>query len=130
MGLIEEEYALAESMALEYITDSEERTGRRLLKLSRKNVARAEMMIANDSRYRSVEDEANKFHELGNVLLGRASCDEGTYHADISEIVELIDKRNSTHLNADGVGRTELTNRICDFGRENLLECLRDPKET
>ena len=41
--------------------------------------------------------------------------------------VESVDRENSTHLNADKCGRKEITERICNFDRQEFIRCLKDP---
>ena len=51
-----------------------------------------------------------------------------TYEELIKGAVEAVDRENSTHLNADKCGRTEIVRRICAFDCSELIECLRNPE--
>lgn len=117
-----------------------------LAKLTRNNVAIVEAMIRNDSAYlRSMNVDAKPEYgkkgeekyggssaywmtELKSALLDqKVSCN--LYEKIIKGAVESVDRENSTHLNADGrIGRGEITQRIYNFDRQELLECLRDPE--
>ena len=41
-----------------------------------------------------------------------------------------LDAENSTHLNSDGVGRAEITERIVKINSQKLLDFLKEPEET
>lgn len=111
-----------------------------LPRLSLRNVALAEAMVANNSSYMLSKSKggvsgagAGSDFWLG---LMRKFLKEGedpsgfTYEQVVEGAVKAIDKENSTHLNADGVGRAELCERLLDFGRGVLLSCLENPMET
>ena len=117
----------------------------KLVKLTLDNVAIVEAMIQNDSAYiRSTDKEAkpeeknngeNKYGgssaywmtQLKHVLFNDEITVKYSYDRIIRGAVEAVDRENSTHLNADNKGREEITERICRFGRDKLLNCLKDP---
>ncbi len=119
--------------------------GKLLAELSRDNVAIAEAMISNASEYIRMTDVNAKpvyntknvlkyggssaywMTRLKNVLIDGIFCDEKTYEEIIKGAVEAVDRENSTHLNSDNVGRVVVIKRICGFGREELVECLKNP---
>ena len=102
-----------------------------LVALSRDNVARVEAMIRTDSNYRiSLGDENDNakyspywLKKLGGFLKGEPIA--GKIEDVIDQVVKLLDKENSTHLNTDGVGRKEMTQRILAHNK-TLLSDLRN----
>ena len=116
--------------------------GMQLVEITPDNVARVEAMIQNDSTYLNT---GNKMHgpdhngKGGSTAywmcrlrdyISCAQTDIKTYKEIIANAVAAIDRDNSTHLNADGVGRDEITARICDIPVEKLLNYLKDPHGT
>ncbi len=119
--------------------------GKTLAKLTRDNVAIVEAMIRNDSAYiHSTDVQAGpEYYRNGKVKYGGSSAywmmqlkkrlkgDETSVQYSYKEIVqgavEAVDRENSTHLNADGCGREEITARIVGFERHELLKCLKNP---
>lgn len=123
MNKINEEYKASTQYNLEEYNDG-------LAKLSRKNVALVEAMIRNDSRYStSDKEERDCIIELKDALLRPQATSDEEYKKIVMKCVEVIDRNNSTHLNADGVGRIELAARIASYRREELLELLKHPKK-
>ena len=97
-----------------------------LVALTKSNVALVEAMIRHDSDYSDSgrvdkESSAHWFVELKK--------NPKRYEEIIPKCVESVDKENSTHLNADGVGREELSQRIIDYGWKSLQNFLKDPKQ-
>ncbi len=110
-----------------YLLATEEFEGMQIVKLTTDNIAKVEAMIMTDSGYAKSGDvnaiptykkngeedysgstaywmtrlkvalENNKYDELEDI---------------ISHAVTAVDKENSTHINSDGVGRKQLTERI------------------
>lgn len=129
------------------MVDEVDSNGKKLAKLTRENVAIIEAMIQNDSAYlRSSDVEAEpKENKKGDKTYGGSSAywmtqlksiliDSGSngeckyeYEEIIKGAVESVDRENSTHLNADKCGRQEITKRICDFDRKELIKCLKNP---
>ena len=109
-----------------------------LPRLTRRNVALAEAMIANNSTYRQKdvrEGEADGhmsadawLSRMREVLVEGRDVSNHEYRRIIKGVVEEIDRENSTHLNADKRGFRVLRERICKLGRKQLLDYLRDVK--
>ncbi len=55
------------------------------------------------------------------------NCD---YKTIIFYLVSAIDRENSTHLNADNVGRIEISNALCgtEISKKNLIDLLKKPR--
>lgn len=115
-----------------------------LVKLSQRNVAIVEAMIRNDSAYIKSADvmKGVEISKKGNIKYSGSTAywmnELKLYYANktlksFSEIIEnavhAVDRDNSTHLNADKVGREELTKRIIDC-KENLEDYLRNPSDS
>lgn len=102
-----------------------------LVALTRDNVARVEAMIRTDSNYRiSLGDEKVNAKYSPYWLEKLESCLKGEPVAEkiedvIDNVVKLLDKENSTHLNTDGVGQKEMARRILAH-KETLLNDLRN----
>lgn len=132
-NLIQREREASKEFMFDTYPDSE------LVVLSRRNVALAEAMIANNSTYMpkrrakggpprgSVDDD---IAELCQVLLGQRKASNAEYSELVARVVNGIDRANSTRLNADHVGRKVMHDRIVGFGRERLVESLRFPDNT
>ncbi|MBR5939766.1 MAG: hypothetical protein IKZ88_00785 [Neisseriaceae bacterium] len=140
MNAIQEELELAKGKMLKEM----DYCGRKLVCLTRDNVAIVEAMIRNDSAYILSSDKNAKpvnkngkqkyggssaywMSLLKKVLLSNESENEYSYEEIIKYAVESVDRENSTHLNADGHGRSEITDRLKKFNREELIECLKNP---
>lgn len=142
ISVIQEELALAKSKMIEEV----ECRNHILAKLSRDNVAIVEAMIRNDSAYIHSTDVGAKptFKKNGAVKYGGSSaywmtllkrnllqgerCPDGYCYSEIIKgAVEAVDRENSTHLNADGCGRSEITDRLCKIDRKDLLKGLENP---
>lgn len=118
-----------------------------IVKITPENVAKVEAMIKNDSAYLRSSDKLAKLEmsKKGNVkypgssaywimqlkeilIYGRQlSNDDYTYEKCIKESILAIDRENSTHLNADNVGREEIFNRIKRVEKDELIELLKYP---
>ena len=96
-----------------------------LVALTEDNVARVEAMIQTDSNYRTSSKDKEKspywILKMRNFLKS-GSCDQKLKKEIIDKIVELLDKENSTHLEADKVGRREMSSRIRNW--DGLWESL------
>lgn len=109
-----------------------------LIVLSFENACKVEAMIKNDSKYGRASDEnagrkgsypgftAYWFNQM-KLLLDDLSIpsDDEKWKEVVKEVVCSIDRENSTHLNADGVGRDEITKRIVS-NKDDLIEMLKD----
>ena len=131
--LIQKEQEASEKYKL--LTFISEVTGEKLVRLSPDNVARVEAMIHTDSDYKVANDGDNKESSAYSIIKLKEYFAENRkkpneYRRLITEIVERLDKENSTHLNSDGVGREDITNRIVSIKKKKLLEYLRDPEGT
>lgn len=138
---IQDELELAKSKMIEEVTFR----GKTLAKLTRDNVGIVEAMIRNDSAYiHSTDVNAapayNRRNEikyggssaywmtrLKKILLDGTMDNTYSYEDVIKGAVESVDRENSTHLNADKCGRREITERLCGFDRNELIESLKDP---
>ena len=129
MNLIQEELKQVETEMFDLIPET------KLVELSRRNIAKVEAIIRNDSAYIKSSDKDHQgstaYHmvRLKDILVGGESV-EGSYKQVIYEAVLAVDRDNSTHLNADNVGRTEMTDRLCNISKERLIEYLKRPKDT
>lgn len=134
MSRIQEEKALSQKYMLSKIKNSD------LVELTQRNVALIEAMISNDSDYMKEADKdkgkTNKYrgsvaywmNKLKKELEKDSLQSKGTHYKDIiGEVVYAVDRSNSTHLNADGVGIKEITERIYNIPKSKLLEFLRFP---
>ena len=104
-----------------------------LVKLTRDNVAIVEAMIRNDSAYiHSTNVNACPIYKkngeikyggssaywmtlLKNALINDRLDDGYSYEEIIKGAVEAVDRENSTHINADKQGRSEISSRIIEF---------------
>ena len=104
-------------------------TGDTLVKLSEDNAAKAEaimrmMYSSSTSLNKKTENSTKSISELKKLLFDKP-FDKQEYRRIIAEIVARIDSENSTHLNTDGVGREELTNRLLKIPHDKLLDYLK-----
>ena len=131
MNLIQEELKDAMSEMFDPVSG----TNGKLVELSRGNVAKVEAIIRNDSAYIKSSNikyqgsTAYQMIQLKDALLGSESH-EGDYYDVLSRAVIAVDRDNSTHLNADLVGRDEITRRLYNISKERLIEYLKRPKDT
>lgn len=114
---IQEEYELSKGYELSEI---EVEKDKRLVELTKENVAKVEAMIRTDSNYRiDINDKEKSPYwiiEMGKFLKGESCAYEINYI--VCEIVRLLDNENSTRLNADKVGR--------HFMKEKITGCIED----
>lgn len=109
-----------------------------LVVLSFENACKVEAMIKNDSKYGRASDEnagpehpyrgstAYWFNRMKPLLADSSiPSDDEKWKEAVKEVVCSIDRENSTHLNADGVGRDEITKRIVS-NKHDLIEMLKD----
>ena len=105
--------------------------GQYLVQLTQQNVAKVEAMIRHDSDY-SNSSNVNNESSSAFWLKKLKSCLYGgvfeNYYTILEKCVETIDRENSTHLNADGVGRKELTQRLYNLNRSEFLHYLKNPQ--
>lgn len=138
---ISKELELAKSKMIEEVSFK----GITLAKLTRDNVAIVEVMIRNDSAYIRVNDVSAgpTYNKNGVVKYGGSSAywmtqlkrslfanevhPDHSYEEIVKGAVESVDRENSTHLNSDSCGRDEIVNRIIDFGKDELMLCLKHP---
>ena len=125
---IEQEHLLSIKYDLKCIPHHKE-----LVKLTQDNVARVESMIRHDSDYSNSANEnsetssAHWFMKLSEILISGKKVSDDEYANIISECVIAVDRENSTHLNADKIGRQEMTNRLIALDKKLLLQYLREP---
>lgn len=100
-----------------------------LVELTVENVARVEFMIRNNSRYAGQNNKSTTIwlKKFANALKGEHTQED--YRKIVFEVVSGIDRTNSTHINADGVGREELTERIVNIDKNLLFEYLKSPEK-
>ena len=108
-----------------------------LVVLSQDNVARVEAMIKTDSSYikgsdiNNVTSSAYLFNKLKSEINKTNSSKrlkEYSYKT-ICEVVCAVDRENSTHINADGVGRNEIADRISSLTINDFLVWLKNPEK-
>lgn len=135
MGLIQEEIKLSKTIEFEKIKYKD----KTIVKLSKNNVAIAEAMIRNDSDYIVMYDTSAKgsgaywLSKLKEVYEAEKRGKK-TKESEVKEIIEnavvSIDIENSTHLNADKVGRKEISARILKvYKAGKLFDLLKNPGE-
>ena len=130
-NLIEKEKELSRKYDLE--TDI--LNGKEYVKLIPTNVAKVEAMIRTDSKYSRAgkldNQEASPFWilEMKNYLENENYEGKETFEKTVENVVRFIDKENTTHLNADNVGRDEMRDRIVAC-KDNLINYLKDPNGT
>ena len=114
--------------------------GTGLVALSFENVALVEAMIQNDSAYLKSSDEKEKPVVKKNMEYGGSTAwwmtqlklfaegkkTQNTYENIIYGAVVAVDRENSTHLNADKVGRNEMVDRIKQISMTDLIRYLKD----
>ena len=100
-----------------------------LVELTVENVAHVEFMIRNNSRYAGQNNKSTTIwlKKFANALKGEHTQED--YRKIVFEVVSGIDRTNSTHINADGVGREELTERIVNIDKNLLFQYLKSPEK-
>lgn len=89
-----------------------------LVELSFDNVARVEAMIYENSYYKNNKPSSSR-SMIKNLT-------EESYNELIGQIVDAVDKENSTHLNSDKCGRTNVTARLQKYTFSELKELLKN----
>ncbi len=118
-----------------YIT-TKEKDGVEIAELTSRNVHIAEAMIMQDSRYsksayvNNMESTAHWMNKLKGILCDNKEVTDEYYKTVIIKAVEAVDKDNTTHLNADKVGRKQISERLCNIPKEDLKEFLANPEGT
>jgi len=130
------------NLAKQYMLETIDHNGMKLVAITQDNVARVEAMIQNDAAYLNagnVQFGPNKNGQGGSTAYWMCKLrdyikgnqeDKKAYRDIIIGAVSAVDRDNSTHLNADGVGREEITRRICKIPLKKLIEYLKDPHGT
>ena len=136
MSLIQNELTLSNKYKLTVIAGTE------LVELTVKNVAIVEAMLRNDSAALKAFDKnaapngqykgstAYWMIQLKNALQDNSSIQDEEYKKIITEAIAAVDRENSTHLNADGIGREEIAKRLYAIERQTLIDYLKNPKTT
>ena len=136
MNLIQLELKKAQSKMLAIIPGTD------LVVLSSDNVAIVEAMIQNDSAYLKSSDKtavptskyggstAYWMTKLKTAVQTDQLMSEEDYACILIGAIAAVDRENSTHLNADGVGREEIVNRLRKIDKRDLVYYLKKPEET
>ncbi len=133
--------------------------GTKIVELTTENVSKAMAIIQLDANYAKANDPENIpsqdseggkeeenfnlggssafwFSRLREKLISSVESDyKGPEYSEeiiVRNCVNAVDRENSTHLNADGVGRKDLSKRLLDLlrlDRNQLLSELENPKE-
>ena len=122
MNKIEKEFKKSQDYYLKCYEDSE------LIELSTDNVAKVEAMIHFNSSYGM--KFAQNCKDLAPVLKGETKLSKEAYRKLLEETIIAIDSENSTHLNSDGAGREEITERLLAVPKNDLIKYLEDPVGT
>lgn len=113
-----------------------------LVILSQDNVARIEAMIKMDSSYMNASNadvaadkkklgsSAYWFKQLKHYIDNNKDTAilKDTPKNAVYEAVCAVDRENSTHINADKVGRDEITARISNLTIRDFIKYLKNPK--
>ena len=133
MGLKEEQ-----EQKKKYLLETENFNGIEIVKLTTDNIAKIEAMIMTDSGYSKSGDinacptfkRNGKMDYFGSTAYWMTKLKYAIEQKEKSELRNIInhaviavDKENSTHINSDGVGREQLTDRIMKRA-ESLKETL------
>lgn len=108
-----------------------------LVELTQDNVAKVEAMLLSNASYRKANNKEAKpsksykgssayWIDKFNKLNKQSS--EIEYKTVVLNIVSAIDRENRTHLNADGVGINQITERICEISKSELIGFLKNPE--
>ena len=125
-NLIIEELREAEKYAIKKISKG----GLEVADLSRDNVAIIEAMIQHDSAYinsTNVESEKSTAHCMIEFKKAVFSNNKTIDFNIILDAVVAVDRDNTTHLNSDGGGRKEISERIHQLSTDKLVKFLYDP---
>ena len=143
MGICDEFKSSQQYMLTTEPFDLGDEKGIELVQLTDENVAKVEAMIRNDSSYiKSFDVNAGPIKnkngkevysgstaywmtKLKSIIEGKEK--NLTYDVIIPKVVSSIDRENSTHLNSDGCGRKEISDRIIKLCNEdNLIDSLKE----
>lgn len=143
MGICDEFKSSQQYMLTTEPFDLGDGKGIELVQLTDENVAKVEAMIRNDSSYiKSFDVNAGPIKnkngkevysgstaywmtKLKSIIEGKEK--NLTYDVIIPKVVSSIDRENSTHLNSDGCGRKEISDRIIKLCNEdNLIDSLKE----
>ena len=130
-NLIEKE----KEMSRDYDLETGYHNGKEFVKLTPKNVAKVEAMIRTDSKYSKAALKDNQEASPFWILEMKKYLEDNNYKGKLSfekvveNVVRYIDKENTTHLNADTVGRGEMKKRIVHC-KDKLIEYLKKPNGT
>lgn len=147
MGIFEEK-----KRARDFVL-TEDKIDKKLVMLSIDNVAKVEAMISIDSSYaRGADSTAKPENNKNNGYKGSSAywfskfkdeyknlndddelekinnnkVQEHVEEDIILELVSAIDRENSTHLNSDGIGRREISDRIKKYTKKRFFELLKN----
>ena len=104
-----------------------------IVQLNKENVAKIEAMLRYNSSYRnsfnpmSLGSSAYYIKQFKEEFIINKSNDWERYKYLLSNIINTIDKENSTHINSDLIGREELLKRLTDLSFETLYDYLKYP---
>lgn len=135
LNQIQKELKLANQKSLKPIK------GTSLVELSLDNVVMVEAMIQNDSAYLKSADKKAipQYNKKGKIIYAGSTAywmsqlkeilvdkqNTNKFESVVAKAVCAVDRENSTHLNADGCGREEITQRIINETPKGLIEKLR-----
>lgn len=133
--LMQREIESSKEFMLDTITIDYKNKKIKIAEISHRNVALVEAFIHNDSDYHVKKDLDEKdsefwFAKLKEVLLNKQKVSKETYYDYIFNAVKRVDASNSTHLNADKVGREEISKRIAKIPKRKLIKYLKYPLKT
>lgn len=114
--------------------------GKVLVKLTHENVAKVEAMIRNDSDYLAAGNKeyapTDKYSgstaywasELCGIF---SNNNESNWTEDVivEGFIRAVDRDNSTHLNADGVGIEQTVEKVLSILHTRLYDLLRNPEK-
>lgn len=109
-------------------------TKKEIAELTRRNVALIESMIRYNSDYSNSSNAKNDkssaywLKELKKEVVDNQKS-KFPYRKIIENCVQYIDSENSTRLNADGVGRKQMSERLAKLDKAKLVEYLRHPEK-
>ena len=133
--MIKKEFNKSQEYELELIPGTD------LVALSETNVAKVEAMIRIDSLYRKASDKtaapngkykgstAYWMSKLKEVLANNKTTQLDEYKALLKGAIDAVDRENSTHLNSDKKGPSEILERIIKIEKKKLVEYLKYPTE-
>lgn len=133
--LIEKEIESSKKYNLSTWTIEYKGSSIKIARISKPNIALVEAFIHNDSDYYVKKnptpwDSEYWFAKLKEILLNGERVSKKEYQDIISNAVKRVDITNSTHLNGDNAGWTEIPERISKIPKKTLVKYLKDPKGT